>query len=49
MFTIISTLIFLLLMLMWRKDDWLNLLIKFSLAFMTGWGGYLIYSNQMFG
>lgn len=49
MFTLISTLMFLLLMLMWRSGDMLNLMIKFGLALMTGWGGYLIYTNQMFG
>lgn len=49
MFTVISTLLFLLLTLMWRSGDFVNLLLKFGLALMTGWGGYLIYSNQMFG
>jgi hypothetical protein len=49
MFTVISTLLFLLLMLMWRSNDPTNLIIKFGLALMTGWGGYLIYTNQMFG
>lgn len=49
MFTIASTIIFLLLMLVWNRDDIQNFMIKFALALMTGWGGYLIYSNQMFG
>jgi hypothetical protein len=45
MFTLISTVLFLLLMLMWRKDDWFNFTIKFGLALMTGWGGYLVYNG----
>jgi hypothetical protein len=47
MFTLISTILFLLLTLMWRKDDLLNLTIKFGLALMTGWGGYLIYTGGL--
>ncbi len=49
MFTVVSTLMFLLLTLMWRSGDILNLTIKFGLALLTGWGGYLIYTNQMIG
>ena len=48
MFTLIATILFLLLTLMWRKDDFLNLTIKFGLALMTGWGGYLIYTTGAF-
>lgn len=49
MFTIMATLVFLILTLIWRSNDPLNLIIKFGLALMTGWGGYLIYTNQMLG
>ena len=45
MYTLVSTILFLLLTLMWRRDDLLNLLIKFTLALMTGWGGYLLYNG----
>ena len=45
MFILISTLMFLLLALMWRSTDWLNLTIKFGLFVLTGWGGYLLYNG----
>ena len=45
MFTLIATILFLLLTLMWRSGDPLNLFIKFGLALMTGWGGYLVYNG----
>ena len=47
MFILVSTVLFLLLMLAWRRDDFLNLFIKFGLALMTGWGGYLIYTGGL--
>jgi hypothetical protein len=49
MFTIVSTIVFLLLFLIWNRDDFQNIVLKFVFALMTGWGAYLIFTNRMFG
>lgn len=49
MFTLTATILFLLLTLVWRSDDPVNLILKFGMALMTGWGGYLIYTNHILG
>jgi len=44
-FTLLSTILFAILFLMWRKTDWFNFTIKLGLLIMTGWGFYLIVHN----
>ena len=38
-FALVSTLLFLLLSLVWRNSDWLNLILRLVWIVMTFWGG----------
>jgi len=49
MFTIVSTVLFLLLFIIWNASDYQNILLKTAFALMTGWGAYLIFTLRMFG
>jgi hypothetical protein len=46
MFTFVSTILFTVLFLMWRKSDWFNFTIKLGLILMAGWGFYLLVNNS---
>lgn len=49
MFTIVSTVVFILLMLVWSTKTWVNFFMKFGFLTLGVWGLYLIFSNRMFG
>jgi hypothetical protein len=43
LYTVLSTVMILFLLVIWRKDNWVNLLIKFILASLTILGVVVIY------
>jgi len=48
-YVIISTVIFLILALIWNKNDWGNFGIKTILAILTFYGGYIIFTQNLLG
>ena len=45
MFTLVSLVIFTLLFMQWRSDDFLNFTIKLGLFIMVAWGLYLVING----
>jgi hypothetical protein len=48
-FIILSTIIFLILALIWSKKDYFNFMIKVIFALSTGFGGYIIFTQNLLG